>query len=146
MLNGIKKMKVLFVCVHNSARSQMAEAFLKHYGGAGFEVESAGFTPADLNPLVVEAMKEEGLDISSNKAKRVFDLVKSGKLFNYVITVCDQATAQRCPVFPGITKRLHWSFEDPSAFTGSFEEKMTKTRDVRDKIKSKVIEFIKSLP
>jgi arsenate reductase len=123
----------------------MAEAFLKHFGGDRFEAESAGFTPADINPLVVEVMKEEGIDISSNKARRVFDLVKAGKIYNYVITVCDQASAQKCPVFPGVTKRLHWSFEDPSSFTGSHEENLAKTRDVRDNIKSTILEFIKSL-
>jgi len=139
------KIKVLFVCVHNSARSQMAEAFLKHYGEADFEAESAGVEPRELNPLVVEAMKEEGIDISLKKAKKVFDFIKAGKLFHYVIAVCDEATAQRCPVFPGVTKRIHWSFEDPSTITGSHEEKMAKTRDIRDKIKSKVLEFIKSL-
>jgi len=139
------KIKVLFVCVHNSARSQMAEAFLKHYGGELFEAGSAGLSPGNLNPIAVEVMKEEGLDISTNQTKQVFDFVKSGKTYHYVITVCDQAAAQQCPVFPGITKRLHWSVEDPSAFTGSHEEKIEKTRDVRDEIKSKVLEFIKSL-
>lgn len=139
------KIRVLFVCVHNSARSQMAEAFLNHHGKARFEAESAGFEPRELNPMVIDAMKEEGIDISTKQARKVFDFIKAGKLFHYVITVCDEATAQRCPVFPGLTKRLHWSFEDPSAFTGSLEEKMSKTRDVRDKIKSKVLEFIKSL-
>jgi len=123
----------------------MAEAFLKHYGEADFEAESAGVEPRELNPLVVEAMKEEGIDISLKKAKKVFDFIKAGKLFHYVIAVCDEATAQRCPVFPGVTKRIHWSFEDPSTITGSHEEKMAKTRDIRDKIKSKVLEFIKSL-
>jgi arsenate reductase len=142
---AIDKIKVLFVCVHNSARSQMAEAFLKHYGGERFESESAGLSPGTLNPIVVEVMGEEGFDISANQTKRVFDFVTAGKTFHYVITVCDQATAQKCPVFPGITKRLHWSFEDPSAFTGSHEEKIVKTRDIRDKIKTKVLEFIRSL-
>lgn len=137
--------RVLFVCVHNSARSQMAEAFLKHYGGERFEPESAGLEPGKLNPVVVEVMKEEGIDISSNRTKRVFDFVKSGKTFHYVVTVCDQATAQKCPVFPGITKRLHWSFEDPSSFAGSHEEKVKKTRDVRDQIKAKIREFVSTL-
>ena len=142
---GTDKIKVLFVCVHNSARSQMAEAFLTHYGEARFEAESAGFETRELNPLVVEAMKEEGIDISTKQASTVFALVKAGKLYHYVISVCDEATAQRCPVFPGVTKRLHWSFEDPSSFAGSHEEKMAKTRIVREKIKSRVLEFIKLL-
>jgi arsenate reductase len=123
----------------------MAEAFLKHYGGERFEPESAGLEPGKLNPVVVEVMKEEGIDISSNRTKRVFDFVKSGKTFHYVVTVCDQATAQKCPVFPGITKRLHWSFEDPSSFAGSHEEKVKKTRDVRDQIKAKIREFVSTL-
>lgn len=139
------KIKVLFVCVHNSARSQMAEAFLKHYGGELFEAESAGLSPGTLNPVVVEVMKEEGFDISTNQTKGVFDFVKSGKTYHYVITVCDQAAAQRCPVFPGITKRLHWSFEDPSSFIGTHQEKLSKTRKVRDQIKDKITEFIRTL-
>lgn len=139
------KIKVLFVCVHNSARSQMAEAFLKHYGGELFEAESAGLSPGTLNPVVVEVMKEEGFDISTNQTKGVFDFVKSGKTYHYVITVCDQAAAQRCPVFPGITKRLHWSFEDPSSFIGTHQEKLSKTREVRDQIKDKITEFIRTL-
>ena len=122
----------------------MAEAFLKHYGGDRFEAESAGLSPGELNPIVVEAMKEEGIDISANRTKRVFDFVKSGKKFHYVITVCDQASAQKCPVFPGVTKRLHWSFEDPSSFTGSHEEKLSRTCGVRDSIREKVQEFIRS--
>jgi arsenate reductase (thioredoxin) len=138
------KIRVLFVCVHNSARSQMAEAFLTQYGAGRFQAESAGFEPTRLNPLAIEAMKEEGIDISSKQAKKVFDYVRSGKLFHYVISVCDDAAAQKCPVFPGVTKRLHWSFEDPSSLTGSDEEKMAKIRDIRDRIKSRVLEFIKS--
>ncbi len=130
-----EKIKVLFVCVHNSARSQMAEAFLKHCGGERFEVESAGLSPGTLNPLAVEVMKEEGFDISTNQTKGVFDFVTSGRTFHYVITVCDHATAQACPVFPGIAKRLHWSFEDPSSFIGTHQEKLFKTREVRDQIK-----------
>ena len=137
--------RVLFLCTGNSARSQMAEAFLRRYGGDRFEAESAGFEPADLNPLMIEAMKEEKIDLSFNKAKRVFDLAKAGKIYNYVITVCDESNAQRCPVFPGITKRLHWSFEDPSSFIGTHQEKLAKTREVRDQIKDKVKEFIRIL-
>lgn len=121
----------------------MAEAFLNYYGEDRFEAESAGFEARELNPLAVEAMKEEGIDISAKQASTVFDLVKAGKLYHYVISVCDEATAQRCPVFPGVTKRLHWSFEDPSSFVGSHEEKMAKTRVIRENIKSMVQEFIK---
>ncbi|MBA2124273.1 low molecular weight phosphatase family protein [bacterium Unc6] len=136
------KRKVLFVCVHNSARSQMAEAFLNNMGGDMFETESAGIEPGTLNPLAVEAMRDIGIDISPNETKRVFDFFKEGRLFNYVITVCDEASAERCPVFQGASKMLHWSFEDPSSFTGEHEERLAKTREVRDKIKIKIEEWL----
>ena len=132
------KKKVLFVCIHNSARSQMAEAFLNQICGEFFEAQSAGLEAGKLNPLVVEAMAETGLDISGNKTKPVFDFIKSGKMFTYVITVCDEASAERCPVFPGVTTRLHWSFPDPSTFQGTPEEKLEKVREVRDAIKRKI--------
>ncbi len=141
----MSKIKVLFVCIHNSARSQMAEALLKKVGASDFEVESAGLEPGKLNPLVVEAMKDIGIDISHNKTKRVFDFVKQGRPFHYVITVCDETSAERCPIFPGITKRLHWSFEDPSSFQGSQEEKFKKTTLVRNQIEDKITEFVKKL-
>ena len=139
----MQKKKVLFVCIHNSARSQMAEAFLNNMAGDRFEAESAGIEPGALNPLAVEAMKEAGIDISQNKTKGVFEFVKEGKLFNYVITVCDEASAERCPVFPGYAKRLHWSFHDPSTFEGTYEERLEKTRKVRDEIKNRIIEWLK---
>jgi len=132
---------VLFVCIHNSARSQMAEAFLKETCGAEFEAHSAGLEPGKLNPLVVEVMREAGIDISSNQTKAVFDMFKSGKPFAYVITVCDEASAERCPIFPGITTRLHWSFADPSSFQGAQEERLARTREVRDAIKAKIEEW-----
>jgi arsenate reductase len=135
------KPKVLFLCVHNSARSQMAEAFLNKYS-SNFEVMSAGLESGALNPFVVEAMKEVGIDISNNKTKRAFDLYKQGLLFSYVITVCDRKAAEGCPVFPGVTARLHWPFDDPSKFTGSKEEIMAQTRLVRNAIESKVKAFI----
>jgi len=137
-----KKAKVLFVCVHNSARSQMAEAFLNQLAGDRFEAQSAGLEPGTLNPLVVEVMKEIGIDISANKAKDVFSMFKQGVIFNYVITVCDGANAERCPIFPGITQRLHWSFPDPSALQGSWEEKLAETRQIRDQIRVVVEEFV----
>jgi len=137
------KEKVLFVCIHNSARSQMAEAFLKKYGGDRFEVESAGLEPGKLNPVVVEAMKEVGIDISQNKTKSAFDFYKQGKLYNYVITVCDESQSERCPIFPGIAQKLHWGFTDPSSFTGSFEEKIKKTREIRNQIEAKIKDWVK---
>jgi arsenate reductase len=132
----MKKKNVLFVCIHNSARSQMAEAFLNQICGDEFEAHSAGIEPGKLNPTVVEAMKEVGLDISGNKTKSVSEFLKSNKLFSHVITVCDEASAERCPIFPGVTTRLHWSFPDPSAFQGA--EKLAQTREVRDAIKEKI--------
>ncbi len=132
------KKKVLFVCIHNSARSQMAEAFLNQICGEEFEAHSAGIEPGKLNPFAVVAMHELGFDISGNQTKSVSDFLKSNELFSYVITVCDETSAERCPVFPGVAKRLHWGFPDPSAFQGSHEEKLAKTREVRDAIKQKV--------
>jgi arsenate reductase len=139
------KIKVLFVCIHNSARSQMAEAFLKELGGDRFEVESAGIEPGALNPLVVQVMGEIGIDISGNRVKDVFEFFKQGKLFNYVITVCDAVNAERCPIFPGHTLRLHWGFPDPSAVRGSDEEKLQEIRTFRDEIREKVADWIASV-
>jgi arsenate reductase (thioredoxin) len=132
------KKKVLFVCIHNSARSQMAEAFLNQICSDEFEAQSAGLEPGKLNPVVVEVMQEIGIDISGNPTKAVFDMIKSGQMFSHVITVCDEASAERCPIFPGVTTRLHWSFPDPSAVTGSPEEKRKSVREIRDSIKRRV--------
>jgi arsenate reductase len=140
----MKKIRVLFVCVHNSARSQMAEAFLNHLAGDRFEAESAGLSPGQLNPVAIEVMKEVGLDISHNQTNSVFDFFKQGRKYNFVITVCEQSASERCPLFPGITQRLHWSFEDPACFNGTAEEIKNKTRIVRDQIKTAVENFIAS--
>ena len=136
------KEKVLFVCIHNSARSQMAEELLRKLAGEKFEVESAGIEPGKLNPVVVEVLKEEGVDISAKKPQSVMDLLKQGKLYSYVITVCDETSAERCPIFPGMAKRLHWGFTDPSKFEGTREEKLTRTRIVRDQIKQKIMAWL----
>jgi len=132
------KKKVLFICVHNSARSQMAEAFLNLICPDHFEAHSAGLEPGTLNPLAVEAMREVGVDISGKKTQAVFDVFKNGQFFPYVITVCDESSAQRCPIFPGITHRLHWSFPDPSALTGTPEEQLEGTRKIRDQIRARI--------
>lgn len=137
----MKKKKVLFICIHNSARSQMAEAFLRNICGDEFEAFSAGLEPGRLNPIVVEAMQEIGIDISENETKSVFDMFKSGQMFAYVITVCDEASAERCPIFPGVTTRLHWSFPDPSSLSGTHEERLAGTREIRDMIKEKIEEW-----
>ena len=141
-MNAMKK-RVLFVCIHNSARSQMAEAWLNRDCAEGFEAQSAGLEPGVLNPLVVEAMQECGIDISKNATRSVFDVFKSGQLFAYVITVCDQVSAERCPIFPGVTKRLHWSFPDPSVLTGTHDEKLVRVRQIRDMVRRKVNEWCK---
>lgn len=134
----MRKKRVLFICIHNSARSQMAEAFLNDICGEQFEAHSAGLEPGKLNPIVVEAMGEIGIDISQKQTKGVFDMFKAGKTFAYVITVCDETSAERCPIFPGVTTRLHWSFPDPSALQGTHEEKLAHTREIRDTIKQKI--------
>jgi arsenate reductase (thioredoxin) len=132
------KEKVLFVCIHNSARSQMAEAFLNRTCGSHFEAQSAGLEPGRLNPFVVQAMAEIGIDISGNRTKSVFDLQKMGETFQHVVAVCDSEAAEKCPVFPGAGTKLHWNFPDPSSVQGSDAEKLAKAREVRDTIKSRI--------
>ena len=132
------KQKVLFVCIHNSARSQMAEAFLNQLCGDIFEAHSAGIEPGKLNPVVVEAMREIGVDISGNRTKSVNEFLKAGTVFDYVITVCDETSAERCPLFPGAGRKLHWGFPDPSALQGTPEEKLARTCEIRDAIRAKV--------
>jgi arsenate reductase len=138
----ITKKRVLFLCIHNSARSQMAEAFLKQIAGDRFEVESAGLEPGKLNPLAVEAMRMVGIDISRNPLQSVFELFKSGKRFQYVISVCDEASAERCPIFPGVTTRLNWGFDDPSSFEGTDQQRLARTIQVRDQIREKVRRWV----
>ena len=122
----MKKIHVLFICIHNSARSQMAEAFTNQLGAGAFIAESAGLEPGKLNPVVVEVMQEIGIDLSNNR------------------TVCDAKNAERCPVFPGKAQKIAWMFDDPSQFQGTPEEKKAQTRKVRDAIKSEVAKFITS--
>jgi len=136
--------KVLFLCVHNSARSQMAEAFLTRHGGDIFQAESAGLEPGKLNPYVVRAMAEVGIDISGNETKSVFDLAKAGRAYDAVVTVCSKEAAERCPIFPGRHEKLHWPFDDPASFTGSDEEIMAGVRRVRDQIEDACLKFIAS--
>jgi len=139
------KTKVLFVCLHNSARSQMAEAFLNSLGGDSFYAESAGLEVGTINPYVVQVMKEVGIDISQNRTDSVFEFFKQGRLYAYVIAVCDAASAERCPIFPGVCKRVNWSFANPAEFTGTKDEILAQTRKVRDQIKAEVEKFIESL-
>lgn len=123
------KPKVLFLCTGNSARSQMAEVYLRHVAGDQFEALSAGIEPKGLNPLAVEAMREIGIDISKQHSKDVVSLL--GQHVPFVVTVCDNAK-ERCPIFPGTWEFLHWSFEDPAAAVGSHEERLQVFRRVRD--------------
>ncbi|MEY2560380.1 MAG: hypothetical protein QOG51_795 [Verrucomicrobiota bacterium] len=116
----------------------MAEAWLNHFCGDSFAAESAGLEPGTLNPLVVEAMQEAGIDISKKKTQAVSDVLKSGKLFSHVITVCDETSAERCPLFPGVAQRLHWSFPDPSALAGTHDKKMAGVRKIRDAIQARI--------
>jgi len=136
--------KVLFVCIHNSARSQMAEAFLNQFGKGRFEAESAGIEPGKLNPIVIEAMQEVGLDISKNTCGSVEHFIPRAQEFAYVITVCDETSAERCPTFPGAVKRLHWGFPDPSTLQVAEEEKLERTREIRDLIRDRVKQWATS--
>ncbi len=120
----------------------MAEAFLNSLGFENVKAESAGLEEGKLNPVAVEAMKEVGIDISGNKTNTVAEMISSGKQYDFVITVCDVTSGERCPIFPGSAyKRLHWSFDDPSSFEGTLEQKLERTRVVRDQIKARIEEF-----
>lgn len=127
--------KILFICRHNSGRSQIAEAYLQRLAGKEAIVESAGLEPAEqINPLVVEVMREEGFELAGKKPRRVFELFQQGRLYSDVVTVCDGGN-ERCPIFPGITRRWHHPFPDPAAATGDREEQITQVRAIRDEIR-----------
>lgn len=136
----MKKPKVLFICVHNSARSQMAAAFLNKICPAHFDAHSAGLEAGVINPLAIEAMAEVGIDISNNKPQLVFDAWRTGTMFTHVIRVCseEEAVARACPIFPSPTKRLSWPFENPATFQGSHAARLEQMRLVRDAIESKI--------
>lgn len=136
-----ERKRVLFVCIHNSARSQMAEAFLQKVCREQFEVQSAGLEPGSLNSVVVRVMKEVGIDISGNETEAVGDLLARGESFDHVITVCDEASAEQCPVLPGPGHRHHWGFPDPSVLQGSEEERLSGTRRIRDQIFTRIREW-----
>jgi arsenate reductase len=136
---------VLVICVHNSARSQMAEAYLKKLGGDLLVVESAGLEPGRLNPHVVRALQEDGIDISGKATQSVFDLYRSGRRYTHVITVCSKEAADRCPIFPGAHEKLFWPFPDPASFTGTDEQIMGKIRKARDVIRERVREFVQEI-
>jgi arsenate reductase (thioredoxin) len=135
------KKKVLILCTGNSARSQMAEGLLRHDAGGKFEVASAGVAPSHVRPEAIALMNELGIDISTHRSKSVDEF--AGQEFDYVITVCDNANEQ-CPVFPGKTKRIHWSFEDPAAAQGDEGVRLSVFRRVRDEIRERLREFVVS--
>ena len=134
--------RVLFVCEHNSARSQMAEVYLKKFGGDRFVVDSAGLETGQLNPLVVEAMLEEDIDISNNATNSVISYFQQERSFDIIITVCSPEVSEKCPIFPGKTLRLNWPFADPSQLRGEPEDVMADLRVIRNQIKYRIIDFI----
>lgn len=136
--------RVLFICIHNSARSQMAEAFMRKYGEERFVAESAGLEPGTINPLVVEVMNEEGIDLADKGTNSVYDYYRDGRSYDYVITVCSKDAAERCPIFPGGGKRLHWPFDDPSKVKGTYEEKLVEVRRIRNAIREQILWFLES--
>lgn len=136
-----QKTKVLFLCTGNSARSQMAEAFLRRYGGERFDAYSAGLDPKGLNPLTVQVMQEIGFDLSGHRSKSVREFLGT-TLIQELITVCDHAE-QNCPAtWPGIMRKSHWSFEDPAAVEGDPAQKLAKFREVRDQIQRSVQDWL----
>jgi arsenate reductase len=136
--------RVLFLCTGNSARSQMAEAFLRKYGGEQFEAFSAGLEPKEIHPLTIQVMNEKGIDISTQRSKGIETYLGKAH-FQYLITVCDEAD-KNCPtIFPGVNQRMHWSFEDPAAYQGTEEEKLEKFRAIRDQIEKRVKDWVAGL-
>jgi len=133
--------RVLFLCTSNSARSQIAEAFLRKHAGDDFDAHSAGLEPKGLNPLTIKVMNEVGIDISHQQSKGV-ETYLGKKHFQYLITVCDDAD-ENCPTFwPGVNTRIHWSFEDPAKFDGTEEERLVRFREIRDLIEQKIKEWV----
>ncbi|PNR92822.1 arsenate reductase ArsC [Petrotoga sp. 9PWA.NaAc.5.4] len=137
----MNKIKVLFLCSKNSARSQMAEAFLKKYGDDKFEAYSAGLESSQINPYTVKVMEEKGIDMSDHYSKSLDTYLNDR--FGFLITVCSKAEKE-CPFFPGVSIRLHWPFDDPAAFEGSEEENLEVFRRVRDEIEKKIVDFVQN--
>jgi arsenate reductase (thioredoxin) len=139
----MEKVKVLFLCTGNSARSQMAEAFLRKYAGDRFDAFSAGLEPHGINPFAGKVMEEIGFDLSGQHSKDVTEFLGTTH-FSYVITLCDDAES-RCPIFPGASIRLHWPFEDPAVFQGTEEQKLNKFREIRDQIRTRIESWLREL-
>jgi len=133
---------IIFICIHNSARSQMAEAYVKHLAPETFNTYSAGLQQGKLNPIAVEAMRQDNIDISNNKTNSVDEFIDGHIKFDYVITVCDETSAEQCPYFPGQSKKLHWGFKDPSSINGNLNDKLNQTIKIRNQIKKKIIDFL----
>ncbi|TVR29273.1 MAG: arsenate reductase ArsC [Spirochaetaceae bacterium] len=134
--------RVLAICIHNSARSQMTEEYIRQAAGDRLEVTSAGIEPGELNPVVVELLKQDGIHIEGKKTQSVFDLHNRGERYDYVIAVCDKEAAERCPIFPAEKQRLHWPFPDPSKAEGTMQQKLAYVRPIRDEIKKMAQEFV----
>lgn len=132
---GRRPLRVLFLCTHNSARSQMAEGLLRRLGGPSFEVQSAGTTPRQIRPEAIKVMAELGIDVSGHASKDVADL--QGERFDLVVTVCDTAK-ESCPIFPGAPRSVHWSIEDPSAEAGDAPARLAAFRRARDDLKDRI--------
>ena len=134
--------RVLFICRHNSARSQMAEAYLRQLGGDEFEVESAGIEPGELNSYIIEIMKEDGIDISNHTTNDVFKFFQEERRYDMIISVCSPEVDKQCPIFPGKALRMNWPFADPAQFEGDREEVLAFIRPIRDEIKHKIESLI----
>ncbi len=141
-----QKIRILFVCIANSFRSQIAEAIMNHKYGDVFEAESSGYKVKPINPLAIEVMQEYGVDISNKKSNKVIDFFKEGRTYKYVITVCNRSEEQDCPIFPGMVTRLSWGdLEDPEYFTGSQQEKKEMALILRDKIEKRIDDFVNTM-
>ena len=136
--------RILFVCIHNSGRSQMAEAFLNELGGPEFIAESAGVNPRPINPEVVEVMKEVGHDLSDAESDNIVDFFREGRLYEQVIYVCEREAEQDCPVFPGVRRILHWPYPDPAALEGNEQERREALRAIRDQIRQRIAEWLQT--
>lgn len=136
--------RILFVCIHNSGRSQMAEAFLNQLGGPEFVAESAGVEPRPINPDVVRVMQEVGYDLSGVQSDNIVDFFRQGRLYEQVIYVCERGAEKDCPVFPGVRKTLHWPYPDPAALEGDEAERLQALRGTRDQIRQRIEEWLRT--
>jgi len=136
------KPKVLFICSHNSARSQLAEELLRKYGGNTYTVFSAGLEKGTINPYIKKVLKDtENIDISGKQMTSVWDLLEQGGVYSYVITVCGRETDEKCPIFPGVQRRVNWPFLDPEGFTGTDEEILEQVIQLKEELKEKIFAF-----